>query len=56
MLAKLGDLNAAAALLTEQINRTEQKGHAAYVRELARKLGIGELTTAIADKTPENIL
>jgi hypothetical protein len=44
ILLKLGDRTAAGQLLQEQIKQTDLPHHAAYVRELAARLGLGDLT------------
>lgn len=43
MLTKRGDTLEAIRLLTEQVNRTDVKGHIQYVRALSLKLGLGSL-------------
>ena len=43
LLAQRGETERARALLARQARETRNPGHPAYVRELARELGLGEL-------------
>ncbi len=43
LLTGRGDAEEARRLLSDQSRETSNRGHAAYVRELARRLGLGEL-------------
>ncbi len=43
LLAARGETDAARKLLSDQLHEVTHPGHPAYVRELARRLGLGEL-------------